>query len=468
MRHRAQRARLRFNDFLSEVIGTEHRAKRSTLLRLAIVSSSLSKACALLLQVIAIPLVYRSLGQHRYELYLLMTGALATLAIAQLGSGPGLTQGIAKAHAAGNDSQEASLISAAFRLTALTAIIGAGIILAILHLSPPALIFGSAFSAERPAIVGIADVCVFVLMAQIIAGVVDSALAGYQEQMFTNIGSMISNLLSVGLLIWVCGNNPTITGVIVVLFGVPTLSRVVNVVILYFRRPYLVQGVFRSCRGSYAVLLNVGLAFWTMQLGGLIEQHSGTYVLAHLSTSEATVLFAIVYKSLTLIGSVNVIVTQPLWPAFTDAIAHRDFDWIERSYAKIRRALTVFSCTVGVLMVMLGPWGFQHFVHIDTSGSRLLFCVLGAYFVANVWTHLYYVTMMGMKGIWRVAMVALSENALLLLLSLVLVPRLGAVGMALAYLSASLLLPAWLLPRLMKRTMLEISSSTAHGEQAIE
>jgi O-antigen/teichoic acid export membrane protein len=111
-------------------------------------------------------------------------------------------------------------------------------------------------------------------------------------------------------------------------------------------------------------------------------------------------------------------------------------------------------------MVTLGPWVFEHFVHVDTTGSRLLFCVLGVYFVANVWTHLYYVTMMGMQGIWRVAVVALSENVILLLLSLVLVPRLGAVGMALAYLSASLLLPAWLLPQLMKKTMREISSSS--------
>jgi hypothetical protein len=103
-------------------------------------------------------------------------------------------------------------------------------------------------------------------------------------------------------------------------------------------------------------------------------------------------------------------------------------------------------------------------VHVDTSGHRLLFSLLGVYFVANVWTHLYYVTMMGMQGIWRVAMIAFSENVLLILLSLLLVPRLGAGGMALAYLLASLLLPVWLLPRLMKQTIREISSSSKIAE----
>jgi O-antigen/teichoic acid export membrane protein len=466
IRQQAQRACPRLKIFLSKLAGTDHRSRRSALLRLAIISSSLSKVCGLALQTIAIPLVYQSLGQHPYELYLLMTAALATIAIAQLGAGPGLTQGIAKASAAGSHNQEASLINAAFRLTTITALIGGGVLLAVLHLIPPGAIFGSSFAGERAAILSVANVCVFVAIAQIISGVVDSALAGYQEQMFTNIGAMISNILSIGLLFFVCQHGPTIGSVIVVLYGVPTLSRVANLIVLYLRRPYLLKGVFQSSRGSYAILLNVGLAFWAIQLGSLIEQHGGTYVLAHLSSTQETDLFAIVYKSLSLVGSVNIIITQPLWPAFTDAIAHRDFDWIQRSYAKIRRALTLFSCAVGLLMMTIGPWGFEHFVHIDTSGNRLLFSVLGVYFVANVWTHLYYVTMMGMQGIWRVAMVAFSENVLLLLLSLVLVPRLGAAGMALAYLFASLLLPVWFLPKLMSQTIREISSSSRPAEQS--
>jgi O-antigen/teichoic acid export membrane protein len=415
--------------------------------------------CALALQIIAIPLVYRSLGQHRYELYLLMTAALATIAITQIGAGPGLTQGIAKASAVGRRDHEASLINAAFRLTGVAALAGGGIVLAVIHLVPPEIIFGPAFAHDRSAILSTANVCVFVVMAQIISGVVDSALAGYQEQVFSNLGAMLSNILSIGLLDLVCKLAPTISSVVLVLYGVPTLSRVANLFVLYVRRPYLLQGLLLPCHGFYAVLLNVGTAFWVIELGSLIEQHGGTYVLAHLSSTQATNLFAVVYKGLSLVGSANIIVTQPLWPAFTDAIAHRDFSWIEKSYAKIRRVLTILSCLVAVLMITIGPWFFQHFVHIDTAGNRLLFLILGVYFVANVWTHLYYVTMMGMRDIWQVAVVALSENLLLLLLSVVMVPRLGAAGMALAYLAASLLLPVWLLPRLMEKSIREMKQS---------
>ncbi len=183
-------------------------ARRSALLRLAIITSGLSKIFGLGLQAIAIPLVYHTLGQHRYELYLLLSAALATIAIAQMGTGPGLTQGIAKAHAAEERESEASLISAAFRLTGAAAIIGGSGILVAVHLVSPQALFGSGFSGDRGEIILVVNTCVFVLMAQMVFGVVDSALAGYQEQVFTNIGAMLSNILSIVLLIAICELAP--------------------------------------------------------------------------------------------------------------------------------------------------------------------------------------------------------------------------------------------------------------------
>src|ERR1700736_1427634 len=90
----------------SETGGETALGRRNRLLRLAIMSSGLSKVTAIALQGIAIPLVYHALGTHQYALYLLLSAALATLALLQFGAGPGLTQAIAKAHAHGNRQEE--------------------------------------------------------------------------------------------------------------------------------------------------------------------------------------------------------------------------------------------------------------------------------------------------------------------------------------------------------------------------
>jgi len=380
------------------------------------------------------------------------------MGLAQMGAGPGLTQGIARAHAAQKRDQEAALLSAAFRLTSLGALLGGGAVVLVIHLIPPGRLFGVLFAADRPEIIASADICVLVMMAQMIAGVVDSALAGYQEQVLSSLAAMIGNFVSIGLLIVVCRGAVSINGVVLVLYGVPMLSRVGNLVVLYLRRPYLLHGVLYSARGFYSALLNVGLAFWGFQLCGLLSQNGGTFVLARLSSTHDTDLFAIVYKYLALASMAVNVITQPLWPAITDAVAHRDIDWIRRSYARILRLLSLFSCTLAVISMTAGPWIFQHILHVDTSGQYPLFVILGIYFVANIWTHLLYIIMMGMPGIWRATSVLLAENLLMLLFAVLLVPHFGAAGMALAYLLASVILPTWLLPRLMRQ---ELERATA-------
>jgi len=64
---------------------------------------------------------------------------------------------------------------------------------------------------------------------------------------------------------------------------------------------------------------------------------------------------------------------------------------------------------------------------------------------------------MGMSGIWKVAVILLVENLLMLLFGVPFSASFGAPGMAIAYLAASLCLPAWLLPRLMKKGIEEIT-----------
>jgi O-antigen/teichoic acid export membrane protein len=437
-----------------------HGARRNTLLRWAMMGSASSKVTGLALQAIAIPLVYHSLGPHQFALYLLLTAALSSIGLAQMGAGPGLTQGIAHANAAQRRDHEAALLNAGFRLTLLGALVGAVVIVSIIHLVSPERLFGVAFATDRAEIIQVANVCIVVLMAQMIAGVVDSALAGYQEQVLSSIASMTANAVSVVLLLIVCNHQPGITSVILVLFGVPTLSRVVNLVLLCMRRPYLLQGAWQPARGFYRTLLSTGFAFWAIQVGILLEQNGGTFILARMSSTQDTDLFAIVYKYLGLASTPIAILTQPLWPAIADAIAHRDIAWIHRSYARIWRALNLYSAVLALVAIVAGQWIFQRFLHIDTSGHFWMFFILGIYFVVNMQTHLMFVTLMGMQGNWQAAIVLVSQYVLTLLLGIALVPWLGAAGMALAYLLASALLPVWLLPRLMASRMRSITAAS--------
>lgn len=453
--------------FLSAIAGLEAGERRSALLRLAIASSGLSKVCALGLQALAIPLVYHAFGKQHYDLFLLVTAVLGTVSLIQMGAGPGLTQGMAQANAGRQHELAASLLRAGFRLASATALVGGALIVAVVHVVDPQKLFGAAFAADRVEIVRDVDICALVLAAQVIAGVVDSALAGLQEQVFIHLGSVATNIFCAVLLWLTCRGRPTIVAVTLILYGLPVLPKFINLALLGRRRPYLLSGFLRAAPGAYGALLRVGVAFWAIEASGVLEQNGGNYILAHLGSIQAVALFAVVYKSLGLAGAVVSVVTMPLWPAYADAIAHRDGDWIIRSFRKVRRYMMAYACAAGAVLLLAGHWIFARLLHVDVMGAGALFGLCALYLVSNIWTHLHYVTLMGMERIWQAASVVLVENLLMLLLGVVLVPRLGAAGMALAYLLASALLPAWLLPQIMRGAIgqvLERQTATARHD----
>jgi O-antigen/teichoic acid export membrane protein len=440
------------------------RRRRSTLLRLAIYSSGCSKVTALLLHSLAIPLVYRSLGSHQYALFVLLSGVLGTISLLQMGAGPGLTRELARAHAEGNLKQETSIFGAAIIFSIFAAGLGtAGVVVAV-RLIPVNILFGNSFAGDQSEILRIATFCSVLLALYIVTGVADSALAGYQEQVFTGVSTTIANLVTTVVLYLVCSRSPSIAGVVFVLYGIPACSRLVNLVLLLWRRPYLIHCLEKLSTLPIALLMQTGTGFWLIQISSLVEQNAGAFIVAHFATPEAVAMFAIAFKIVGFAGSAVGIFTQPLWPSFTDAIVRRDLDWVVNVFQKIKLGLVSSSILAAATWVLFSNWIFVHFFHAAEKLPLPLTLVFATYLVANMWTHLHYISLMGIGNIWSISLVIFAENLLMVVLGLVFTSRWGATGMVSGYLLASLLLPFWLLPLMLstriKRIDVELATAT--------
>ena len=150
-------------------------------------------------------------------------------------------------------------------------------------------------------------------------------------------------------------------------------------------------------------MMHTGTAFWLMQGAGTIEQNGGTYVLAHFASAQATAIFGIIYKTVGLVGAVVLVFTQPLWPAFTDAVTRWDYGWIERAVGKIRRRLMLLAVFLAVGLSAVGPIAIEHVWHVDIGTQRMVLYILAIYLFANIWTHFHYVILMGLDRVWTMA-----------------------------------------------------------------
>jgi O-antigen/teichoic acid export membrane protein len=436
------------------------RKRRSTLLRLAIYSSGCSKLTALLLQALAMPLVYRSLGSHQFALYVLLSGVLATISLLQMGAGPGLTRELARAHAEGNRERESSLFGAAIVFCVTAGGLGALSVVTAVRVIPTRLLFGDAFAVDQPEILRIATSCAALLAVHVVLGIADSALAGYQEQVFTGVSMTMTNLVTTTVLYFICSRPSSIVTVVLVLYGMPACSRFANLLLLLWRRPYLVRCLANPGSMPVGLLMQTGTGFWLIQISSLIEQNAGAFIVAHFSTPQAVAMFAIAFKIVGLAGSAVGIFTQPLWPSFTDAIVRRDLEWVVNVLKKIKLGLVSLSIAAAGAWVLLSDWIFLHVFHTSAKLPLLLTVIFAVYLIANMWTHLHYISLMGIGNIWAISAVALAENLLMVVFGVILTPHLGAAGMVTGYLLASMLLPFWLLPvmlgRRIKQTRVEL------------
>ena len=100
----------------SSTAETTRRRDRS--IRLAVVTSFVSKAGTILLQLLSIPIAIRVLGRAEFGLFTTVNLTLTTIALLEVGVGPALTHGLTRARAAGDEAKQRELGSTAFFLMA--------------------------------------------------------------------------------------------------------------------------------------------------------------------------------------------------------------------------------------------------------------------------------------------------------------------------------------------------------------
>jgi O-antigen/teichoic acid export membrane protein len=95
--------------------------------------------------------------------------------------------------------------------------------------------------------------------------------------------------------------------------------------------------------------------FLVMQGCAAIMFQANPIIVAQVLDAKAVAAFAVPDRLFGVIGAVLAIVLSPLWPAYGDAVARGDFQWVKRTF---RRSLifSIFSAIVlGLILLLAGP-----------------------------------------------------------------------------------------------------------------
>lgn len=426
---------------------------RTKLLRRAVLTSLSGKGVSVITQLVAIPIAISALGIERFGAYAMLTAIFLWTNTASSVVASALTLQIVSAHAEGDLQRESRLFSTAF----FFALGVAGGLAALFQMLLATLDIGQLFALKTKLYTtelhDAAAWMAVLLPANVMFSLSEAAHTGYQRQYINNLLLTAANVFTISGLLLVVQWSPSIQNMVLAMFLPATLSRIVNLALLWRSNPHLLpqwalaQG--RTLRG----LLVMGSAFALTQVGTFFVQQFPTFYVGRESGLSAAAYLSTMMLVISISGSLLIIFTQPLTPALRDAVDRDDHAWIRRTYTLVIKRLVPYITLAALAIAGFGSTFVSLLTRQTVNFDLPTQCLWAAFFWIVAWEHISYTFVVGMGRLWTGAGLYVLGALLMLACSLLLVPSFGIAGAFAAMCLGPLIATVFIFPRVIRRAL---------------
>jgi O-antigen/teichoic acid export membrane protein len=313
---------------------------------------------------ITIPLMLRHLGAERFGLWMSIASLQAILSIADFGLGNSLLNAVAAAFGKGDEGLIWRSIRTALRMQCLlSAAMAAAFLAAYPFVDWPKLFNISTPSASAevgPTLL----ILVLAFCLRLIINVIQQAQMGLQRGYLANIWTGLGNGLSLAGIVLALEHGAGLPTLCLVFVGCPVAAGAVNVVSWLWRmaprstangaeggmaeRSLAERGMDR---GLPKQMLLVGLQFFFLQATAALIGGMDPLIAGHILGPKSVADLSVAQKPFELVSIFLVLLSQPLWPAYREAIVSRDVRWVRWT---LLRALTAALLLSGIAAITMG------------------------------------------------------------------------------------------------------------------
>ncbi|MGA3264799.1 MAG: hypothetical protein ABSC47_12240 [Terracidiphilus sp.] len=427
-----------------------HRRHRQKRMNLAWGTSLLSKIITIGVQVLALPLVYRALGESGFAAYAAVTASASMLSVLNLGIGGSLVTPLAESVARQDERQQAVLFQAGLGPLMLACLLGAIVSIPTVAFLPLSTLFGRVGATGSWDLRVAALIAVSVTLVTIPLNAVGYLRQAYQEMHFTNlIGAGFNILLLIALL--VAARRLTAVAVFVAIAVlIPLGCAALNFVLLILKRPFLLRSQGRIAWEDRRRLLADGIRFLGAAFAPAFIFQWPVYWIARTMPASTSSLFAICIQAIVLpLGFVYGYI-WPLWPSTADALARADHHWLDSQIRRGRALIVTIGCCAFFTYLFFGEQLLHLWLRKPLTLDWPVRGLMGVYILLAIWEQFHYIVALGF-GRLRQATAAQFQRAVGFALTVPLLTMVGGVRALWCGLCCSILFwSAWRLPRLLQ------------------
>jgi len=317
---------------------------------------------------ISIPLTVRYLGAERYGVWVTISSLVLILGSADLGIGNGLVNAISRAAGRAELRAVSGAVSSAwFCFLSIFAVL-----LLVMAGADCLVDWGRVFNVQDAGLAADAGIA-FNLAALLFALGIPLSTAynlqrGLQESYLGNLWLAAGNLAGFLLLLaalWLRAGLPLL---VLVLSSGPLLGHLANHIHqFHFRRPDLRPTWTMVELAGTASLLREGFLFFILQLVGAAAFGCGGLIITQLLGPGRVMEYAVPQRAYQLVISVLAAFSAPLWAAFGEALARRDYGWARSALWRMSLGSLAVAAVPCVFMGFFGNWVLHCWVGSDAA-----------------------------------------------------------------------------------------------------
>ncbi len=442
---------------------TAHRNRRFWL---AVGTSLVSKGSASLVQLGTLPLMAAVLDADQLAAFLVVIAATQWVSLLGLGVLPSLTREMAVAASANEANRQRQLFGAGFWLSSLLALLLFLGMLTLSHLFDIRRVLGLAESIAAPQ-ARLAILATFTIASvQFLAALAIPIRAGFQQSHVTSTLTTAANFISFLAIVLVSQRQPDIVLFIIAL----QLPLAILQLFDLFRICRLHPHMWPPARPSpsdvrtghlHSLFSSAGSA-WTVQLHNFMALHASVILTSLWFSPLASAAFGSAMRTVLIANTLIALFLFPLIPAMSDAWTRGDHRWAKRAYGRIMLLTLGTGTGFGLAFGFLGPEIMRLWLGDATAWPRAMCAGLGLFFFAFSIGFSNFFVLLALGATQGIARWFVLEILLAFTLAVLLKPRLGESGIAVALGIAALSVTAWLLPlrvnRLLRQPVPDIAS----------
>lgn len=373
--------------------------KRTQIVKRNVIFSAGIRGVSIFIHLLLVPLTIDYVNSELYGIWLTLSSIISWLSFFDVGFGLGLRNRLTTALAVGDFIKGKILVSTTYCiLFVIFLVVGVfGFFLAEI-VNWCSLLNISVCYANT--LVTTSQIIIVTFCVSIVLKLIQNVFQAYQMTAAAAAIDTVSQLLSLTFIVILTHTTfPNLTYLALVFCCAPLFVYVLFSIRMFSGRFRRVAPAIGSIDFRYTKdLFSLGGQFFLIQIISIVLYQSVNFVISHYCGPEQVTIYNVAYKYFNCSLMVFNIVMVPLWSAYTDAIAKKDFNWMKSVYRRLLK-LNILIVVGLFVMILLSPLVYKLWVGETVNVPFLVSVMIGLYMMCQTISTLHATIINGMNSI---------------------------------------------------------------------